>query len=405
MSTPLRQRLLPATGKPGRRGPSRRQLVRATAVAGLAGLVSSFAPAAPRREVAADLSPFLPRLREFRAELQRLARGWALASTLARGADRPEDRHTYAVDVAQLMWSFAMLRDAEPYHKLRELAQRALIVDDKDHPYTRGFVPWRVMEGQKPDASGTTEALRLARALWTGAAVFNRPQDAELALVVLDGYARHATVDKGIWMIANYFNFGTNSAATNTFVIDYDTDFVREVADTFKTTDPPRHKTMSELADNCTGLMRRVVSPSGLLYDLVQPELKTMYYGMDVSAFSPNDIIQTNNTATTASTIAKALPDIARSVLSFFVKRAADLHVHYIGRTGERVREMPVRAAEYCALARLAALLGDRAAITLFVAPGIGHIERAVSQAKPTDCWTVSELLIGLQAVIELGES
>lgn len=404
MSTPLHQRSLPAGGRRGSPGPSRRQLVGAAAVAGLAGLVSSFAPASPKRSTDADLSPFLPRLREFRADLHRQARAWTLAGTLARGAERPEDRHTYAVDVAQLMWSFAMLKDAEAYHKLRELAQRQLIVDDKDHPYTRGFVPWRVMDGQKPDASGTTEALRLARALWTGAAAFGRPADAELALFVLDGYARHGTTDKGIWMIANYFNFGTNSAATNTFVIDYDTDFVREVADSFNGKDAARYKAMTELADNCTGLMRRVVSPSGLLYDLVQPELKTMYYGMDVSAFSPNDIIQTNNTATTAGTIAKALPDIASGVLAFFVARAKDLHVHYIGRTGERVRDMPIRAAEYASLARLAALLNDRAAVALFLEPAIHHIEKAVSQAKATDCWTVSELLIGLQAVIELGE-
>ena len=36
---------------------------------------------------------------------------------------------------------------------------------------------------------------------------------------------------------------------------------------------------------------RRAVTPCGLMYDLLQPELKTMYYEMDVSCFSPNDIV------------------------------------------------------------------------------------------------------------------
>ena len=63
---------------PIRRRLSRRQVLEAVAVSGLAGFVSSLAPAAPRREHPADLAAFLPRVREMRATLQSHARKWVL---------------------------------------------------------------------------------------------------------------------------------------------------------------------------------------------------------------------------------------------------------------------------------------------------------------------------------------
>jgi hypothetical protein len=63
-------------------------------------------------------------------------------------------------------------------------------------------------------------------------------EDQKLALTILDGYARHETTDQGIWLIRNYFAFAGRNFATNTFVIDYDADFVRQVADDLKASDP-----------------------------------------------------------------------------------------------------------------------------------------------------------------------
>jgi len=75
---------------------------------------------------------------------------------MARKADRPEDRHTYAVDVGQVMGYFAIVADLEPYLALRDFADKNLILDNaKDDPYTRGFVLWRHNPGQKPDAQTT----------------------------------------------------------------------------------------------------------------------------------------------------------------------------------------------------------------------------------------------------------
>src|SRR5690349_16504157 len=73
-----------------RRAPSRREVLKAAAVAGLCGSVSTFAPASARRRPEADLGPFLPRLREMRKTLWANARPWALGvadGKLARKAD------------------------------------------------------------------------------------------------------------------------------------------------------------------------------------------------------------------------------------------------------------------------------------------------------------------------------
>ena len=132
-----------------------------------------------------------------------------------------------------------------------------LIRDRKDDPYTRGFVPWRYKQGEAPDASGTTEALRVAKGLWLRAAhVFNSTADADLARIVLGGYGAHAIVDQGIWMVRNYFVFQTRAFASNSFLVDYDPDLIREIADTTHNAD------LSKLADNCLKAVQLSVAPA-----------------------------------------------------------------------------------------------------------------------------------------------
>jgi hypothetical protein len=399
----------PKTGRPGGRRLylSRRRLLEAGLVTALGGVVSSLAPAAPLQENPPDLAALLPRVREMRAELQRRIRPWALGvagGAMARKADRPEDRHTYAVDVAQVMWYFAAAGDLDPYLALREFAVNNLIIDNaKDDPFTRGFVLWRHNPGQKPDASGTTEALRMARALWTGAQKFGRPADAELALVLLDGYCRHEGTDQGIWLIRNYFNFASRGFATNSFIIDYDADLLSEVADAIRARgDAQRAARLAGVAERSYALMRKAVAPSGLLYDLLQPELKTMYFDRDVSFCSPNDVIQVNNACATAATVARGDPGIGRGVLAFLLPRAATIYIQYYGRTGEVARDLRISAPEYAAIARLAALLDHRAATVFAVERGIPYWERVVSSPPVGDVWMSSEVLLGLQAVLEM---
>ena len=127
------------------------------------------------------------------------------------------DGFAYAVDIGELLRVAARLEDREMYAALREFALRRLIVDEPDDPYTRGFVLWRrspvpVDSEDAPDASGTTEALRISEGLWEGAHAFGAGEDRELALMILDGYQRHASAAAGLLLIRNYFNFGSRTS-------------------------------------------------------------------------------------------------------------------------------------------------------------------------------------------------
>ena len=152
--------------------------------------------------------------RATKKELHELAKARVIRGMLAR-----TDGFAYAVDVSLLMIFAAQEGDREMYDPLRDFALEHLVLNDPEDPYTRGFVLWRYDKDQEPDASGTTEALRLAKGLWRGAEAFGESVDREWAVTILDGYARHAAEEQGVWMIRNYFNLGTRSFATNSFLV------------------------------------------------------------------------------------------------------------------------------------------------------------------------------------------
>lgn len=390
--------------------PSRRECLEAGGLTAMAGFVSSLAPPSHRPAHAADLSPELPRLIDLQERLHAKVRGWVMAGVngLARKGATEADSFVYTVDLAQLMEHFALADDLEPYLALRQFAVDHVIIDKPDDSFTKGFVLWRRNVKSEPDASGTTEALRVAKALWVGGKTFNRPEERRLALTIIDGYARHYTIDQDIWLIRNYFSFGSRAFANNTYVIDYDADFLRQAADDLRASDVEAAKRVGDLATNSYGLMRRTPTPCGLLYDLVQPELKTMYWGLEVAAFSPNDIVQTNNACTTAATIARGEPAIAQKVLAFVKNKLADegkVYSHYYGRTGERVLRRGLGASETMAIAKLAALLGDRGTVTRFVTSGLPMWEAFVSTAGPDRAWAASEILLGFHEVLRLAKA
>ena len=81
-----------------------------------------------------------------------------------RGMRRP-DGYIYAVDVGHLLIHAVQLGNQELYELVRNAAIEHLVRDERDDPYTKGFVGWRVRPGRPLDASGTTEALRIAKGL------------------------------------------------------------------------------------------------------------------------------------------------------------------------------------------------------------------------------------------------
>ena len=382
---------------------TRRRLLQSTAAAGAcaaAGVSASFAPSAPPAPARPpQIADYIDTVKKLREHVRAFARGWVEANRLVR-----PDGFVYAVDVTQLMACTVDAGDAAGYLRLRDLAAKHLIVDDASDPFTRGFVLWRYRSGDAGaarDASGTTEALRAARALWLGATHFNRPEDRNLALRILSGYARHAAVDAGVWMIRNYFGFGTRSFATNSFLVDYDPDFVADVARETGDAD------LKALAEKSLAAVRGALTPAGLLYDLIQPELKTMYPLLEsVVTFSPNDVVQVSNTCTVANTIAKGAPETAARVLKFATQRLAGgtLRTYHYGRTGEAVNDTPPGVNEWSGLVRLAAGLGDRAAAGALLGPAVGAWDyvyhRVVS--KTPDAYVASEALAAMSAVLAM---
>jgi hypothetical protein len=368
------------------------------------------APAAPVESLPTPTSrapgEFVAKVRELHAEFRTRVSNWVRADRLVR-----PDGYVYAVDVAQLMGCLAAEGDRGAYSRLRAYAVNDLVVRKPDDPFTRGFVAWRRKPSEPdaaPDASGTTEALRLAKALWHGAKAFDAPADRDLALTVLRGYARHATVDHGVWMVRNYFGFGTRSFASNSFLVDYDADLVARVAR------EANDAALADVARRSYELVRGAATPAGLLYDLVQPELKTMYplLAEAVVTFSPNDVVQLSNAATVALTVTAGAPEVARRVLDFATKRlqpgsGADaggtlLRMYHYGRTGEPVNDTRPGINEWSTLVRLACELGDRAAVAALLNDAVAAWDYYLDHtpADEADAFVASEALASTSAVL-----
>jgi hypothetical protein len=333
--------------------------------------------------------------RRVKRDLHELARARVEAGMLAR-----TDGYVYAVDVALLMIFAAGEGDEAMYGTLRDFALEHLLLDSDDDPYTRGFVVWRYCEGLAPDASGTTEALRLAEGMWRGAAAFDIDTDRETALVVLDGYARHAAEEQGVWMIRNYFNLGTRSFATNSFLVDYAPDFVAEVAEATGRED------LAHVAERSYELIEKARAPtSGLLYAMIQPEVATLLDDERAVIFSPNDAIQFSNTATVALCAVRGRPAIGREVVDFAHERMPQLRGTYYGRTAEVAREKRPGIEAWSALVRLAIALDDDEALHAFYPFLVSNAGRKWRIPKDAWLYVTAELLLGLQAVTDAEES
>ena len=315
---------------------------------------------------------------------------------IARRQGARPDGYVYTVDLSQFLMYAALNKDRRLYTPLRDFAVRHLILDNSSDPYTRGFVLWRYREGSSPDASGTTEALRLAQSLWLGSQVFGDKTDREQAVLILQGYTRHAHTDNGVWLIRNYFNLKTRAFATNSFLVDYDPDFLREVA---QATGEPK---LQEATQQSYTMVRQAVAPSGLLYDIIQPEILTLVPELkNLVIFSPNDVVKLSNTCLVAERTVVEAPEIGQRVLRFALERLPELSSYYYGRTGEPLPESGAAAPTYACLVRLAVKLKDQKALNAFFKPFVIHAEFVRQNPKKSSLYTVNEVLLALQSVLE----
>ncbi len=342
-------------------------------------------------------------LEDLRRHLLDEARRMVSEGTLARA-----NGYIYAVDINQLATYAAVAGDRELYDPLRKIILDELLIDEKDQDYTRGFIAWRYKQRDDQgnpvprDASGSTEALRAAEALWRGSETFDDLRaDRDTALFILRGYARHATTEthhgQDIWFIRNYYNLQTNAWATNSFLIDYDPDFVAFAAE------QSGDQTLAEVAQRSEALFKKAVAPTGLLREIVQPEVLTLM-GIEHGIFAPNNLEQLSNSAAEAERSVMTNKPLAVGVLRFAMQHADDLRLNYNVETGEP-RGPGVGAETYAVLVRLAHKLDDPAAVDTFLPKLLRESRKFLDDPNARDrLYLIGEALLALELVRDQSE-
>jgi hypothetical protein len=235
-----------------------------------------------------------------------------LVAELARRAMDDEmaraDGYIYGMDVGQALTELAHAGRREPYGKLRALGLERLVYRSAENPWADGFVVWRIKAGTAPDASGTAEALRLAEGLRAGARRLGYAADLEASRDILRAYLKHAYVDRGVWLVRNYFNFGTRSFASNSYLFGYDADLLRQAAD-----DDPA---FAEAAGHTAKMIAGLATREGFLEEILQPEILTAFPVGVPPAFSPNGIRSVLNSCTVLERATAVAPDPGRRLLA-----------------------------------------------------------------------------------------
>ena len=311
------------------------------------------------------------------------------------GLVRP-DGSAYAADVVPVLLYAARTRDAELYAMAHKGAQR-LILQEKSDPYTQGFVLTRRIGNGGAEIAGATETLQMARALWEGAEALNRPADRELALQVLEGYSKFAYEMNGVWLVRKQFDFATRSFAGSSMLSNYDGDFLEAVSRRAPKAVP------GDLPRRTYALLKNAVTPSGLLYPLVQPEIGATYPGLAVDVYAPNGIVALEESCRGAVGATRGQPEVARGVLEFARTRAGKpdrMYAYFGAEDGARSADEQLSDSGYACLASLALALGDAAHMDLLEDAVIDVMKRATGDYgdKPGMVGAAAGVLLAAQA-------
>lgn len=324
---------------------------------------------------------------EILARLRKHLDDWIDANKLAR-----DNGYIYGVDIGQALVYAAQANDRALYDKVRPIVDH-LVIDNRSDRYTQGFLRWRWRPGEAVDASGTAEALWVARGLWLGAKAFGRSYDRHLALRLIDGYERHEFTEAGTWYVRNYFNFGTRSFATNSYTVNYMPDFLDEVA-----ADTGDAK-LVELARKSRQLLLASISPGGMVNSIVQPEVATIFPDLNLTVFSPNGIVSLFETCGVVEMIAAGNPAVAARLLEI-----VDEEGHYEYYNAADGKPYPAAAVTFfpsTCLLRLALILRKQRLIQQEL-PFFVQVARAwASDPQPPRLFTAGQLLMTLAALDE----
>ncbi len=336
------------------------------------------------------------------AAAETLLREEAMRMVEADDLYRP-DGQLYTVDIAQLAAYAALAEDRELYEPLRKIILDELLVDRGPGDEATGMVAWGKRKGQDLDASGTTETLRAAEALWLGMNAWPGAfdDDRETIKQMALAYARHAGVDRGVWMIRNYFNLQQYTYSTNSFLIDYDPDFIVELAEAF---DEP---VLDDVAQRTLALVLACRTPVGLLHQNIRPEVATIQHvpfdPAPSGIYSIDGIEQLNNVLAVAERSIETLPEIAHGALNFSREHLDDLRKHYDADTGKPAYQPDGPKADletWAPLLRLSAELDDADTADLALRHVIGLTKNypdKTFEQFPAKLWSIGEALLALQ--------
>jgi hypothetical protein len=309
-----------------------------------------------------------------------------ISAKVVAGAFPRDDGYSYTVDVAQLLELAALRGEEQLYRVLRKRVLDTVVISAPGDPLEDGFVAWRYADGLPLDATGTTEALRVASGLWLGRALVQE-DDTLLVSRIAHGYARHAYVDQGTWMIRNYYNLIVGAFSINSYMVDYDPDLLSAIAT------ERNDAALADVAKRSYQLIDAAVAPSGLIYQLVQPEVVTLLPG-DKPIFSPNDIVSVANSCTVAERALQGRPAVARRLLAFARQQRLRLSERHLGASGRPIEgAQPANVIPHGCLARLAIALSDEADSAAFhLAAMLDQLEPRCAAGEQFDLYTLSEV-------------
>ena len=308
-----------------------------------------------------------------------------------------EDGHIYTVDTAQIAIYAAQEGKEALYQKILPMV-KATIVDIPGQEYTVGMISWRIPKdfSQNPDfkrdASGTTEALRVAEALWLGHQKFKLDHMDWVKKIIL-AYQKHQTIDQNQWMIRNYYNLQTQAFAPNSYAVDYDPDFLWKIAQ--DTTDPELKSVAQTLSEKSADLLAKSISPSGLVHQVMLPEIMTLLPTIKMIAFSPNGIEMINNALTVAERCVHTCPSVIEATQKFLHKQEKFGRA-YQAITGESLSKEGAGIVEYAAITRFACYVGDTQTLDRTLSDYALHLNTFLKWPAGVKIYVASEVLMGL---------
>ncbi|MGH8441714.1 MAG: hypothetical protein ACRETF_02300 [Nevskiaceae bacterium] len=314
------------------------------------------------------------------------------------GVKRKDGASVYAMDLAPLLLYAAQRGDRELYLKILPGVQ-ALVLTEQSGTYTAGFVLWRRLDGAAPEISGATEAMWLARALAAGAEAFARPTDRAQALKILDGYARHAFELQNVWLVRKYYSFAGSSFASLSSVASYHPDFLDALEPSGARGD------WRGLAERSYAAVERTVSPSRLLYPLIQPEVGAGFPEMGVEAYAPNNLAPLEDACAGAEGVARGVPRVGNGVLDFVgegshTRYGGKLWAYYDAQTGDPIAGKSLSGPGYACLVRLAVALGRGGALERLLPPFADEMQRLgeVPQLSEAFLYSAGPMLLAAHA-------